>query len=171
MPEVISFGPVIGHKPQVLILGSIPGVISLQNSQYYGHPRNLFWPIMAGRFDIEIYEGYERRIQEVARLPIVLWDTIKACYREGSLDSSIQKQQLEANGIPALLDRYRQIQTIVFNGVAAEKYFKQLLQPKATIDRNLKYIRMPSTSPANASMGFEQKLECWRELLNYMSFE
>jgi len=166
--RVHSFEPVIGRDPRVLILGSMPGLVSLQFTQYYGNPRNAFWSIMAELFTIEIDCEYPQRIAQVSELPIVLWDTLKACHREGSLDSSILKHQLEANDIVALLNKYPQICAIAFNGATSEKYFKQMVKPNLPVDCDIDFIRMPSTSPANARMRFEEKLAHWRQILSYL---
>ncbi len=168
MARVHSFEPVIGCIPRILILGSIPSVVSLQFAQYYANPRNAFWPVMAELFNIDIDCDYPGRIQQVAGLPIALWDTIRACHREGSLDSSIQKDQLEANDIPALLEEYPHIGLVAFNGAASEKYFNQLVKPVLSTECELEFMRLPSTSPANAGMNFEQKLTSWRQLLHYL---
>lgn len=168
MALVHSFEPVIGSDPRILILGSMPGVISLQAVQYYAHPRNAFWPIMANLFGIDIDGGYQKRIEQVNRMPVVLWDTIKACHRDGSLDSNIQKHQIEANDIPALLDKYSCIKLIAFNGATSEKYFNQLVKPKLSENQIIDLVRFPSTSPANAGMKFEEKLRHWRRLLDYL---
>lgn len=168
MPRVHSFEPVIGVDPRILILGSMPGVVSLQATQYYGNPRNAFWSILAELFGIKIDCEYEQRIEQVSRLPLILWDTIKTCHREGSLDSNIQKHQLEANDIPALLNQYPDVVLVVFNGATSEKYFRQLVKPELSEGSNLAFIKMPSTSPANAGSSFEQKLAAWSKLLNYL---
>ncbi|MCP3687969.1 MAG: DNA-deoxyinosine glycosylase [Gammaproteobacteria bacterium] len=168
MARVHSFEPVIGHAPRVLILGSIPSVASLKFVQYYANPRNAFWPVMAELFDIDIDCDYPNRIKQVSKLPIALWDTIKACHREGSLDSSIQKDQLEANNIPVLLEEHPHIGLLAFNGAASEKYFNQLVKPVLPGGHELEFMRLPSTSPANAGMSFEQKLASWRQVLRYL---
>jgi len=168
MGRVHSFEPVIGQDPRILILGSMPGVVSLQLAQYYAHPRNAFWPIMAALFDIRIDCEYADRIRQVRHLPLVLWDTLKACHREGSLDSSIQEQRLEANDIPALLGDIPAIRLVAFNGAVSEKYFKKLVMPGLLNPSGLELIRMPSTSPANAGMGFDEKLSRWRRLLDFL---
>ncbi|MDH5353475.1 MAG: DNA-deoxyinosine glycosylase [Gammaproteobacteria bacterium] len=168
MGRVHSFEPLIGTNPGVLILGSMPSVISLQFAQYYGNPRNAFWPIMAELFDIEIGCEYSQRVDQLGRMPVILWDTIKACHREGSLDSDIQKHQLEANDIPSLLNRFSKINLLAFNGATSEKYFNQLVKPNLSSCRAIDFIRLPSTSPANAGMTFEEKLSDWRRLLDYL---
>lgn len=79
MPFIESFQPVIGTSPRVLILGSIPGIALLQVQQYYAHPRNVFWSIMAQLFDVEWSDDYTSKIQQVKCFPVILWDTLKAC--------------------------------------------------------------------------------------------
>ena len=168
MPFIESFEPVIGNNPKVLILGSIPGIASLEARQYYAHPRNAFWSIMAELFDVEWSNDYESKIQQVKCFPVVLWDTLKACHREGSLDSAITKDQLQANDIVGLLEKVPSIRLIAFNGAASEKYFKQTVGKLLNKDPHPELIRLPSTSPAHASKNFKQKLEDWNVILEYL---
>ncbi len=168
MSLVHSFEPIIGRDPRVLILGSMPGVISLQAVEYYANPRNAFWKIIAELFELDINCSYELRVQQISELPIVLWDTLRACQRSGSLDSSILKQQIEANDIRGLLEQCGDLRAIIFNGVASEKYFNQLVKLHLPANRELALLKMPSTSPANAGMKYEQKLLAWRRLLDYL---
>jgi hypoxanthine-DNA glycosylase len=164
MPFVESFEPVIGSNPRVLILGSMPGIASLNAQQYYAHPRNAFWPVMAEILGVQWAPDYAQRISQLKKYPVVLWDTLKACHRDGSLDSAIKRQELEANDIAGLLECYPSLQLIAFNGTASEKYFKQRvagdLPPGCSIER----IRLPSTSPAHASKSWQQKLQDWRAI-------
>jgi len=165
---VHSFEPIIGRDPRVLILGSMPGVISLQAVEYYANPRNAFWKIIAELFELDIDCSYELRVQQISELPIVLWDTLRACQRSGSLDSNILRQQIEANDIRGLLEQYSDLRAIIFNGAASEKYFNQLVKLHLPANRELALLKMPSTSPANAGMKYEQKLLAWRRLLDYL---
>lgn len=167
MTRVRSFEPIIGHRPRVLILGSMPGVASLEAVQYYAHPRNAFWPIMAALFGIDYRADYETRVDELAKQPLILWDTLQACQRPGSLDSNIDVKTATANYFADLLQRFPGIRAILFNGATSEKYFRQLVLPTlATLEPAL--LKMPSTSPAHAGMSFEQKLAAWRQLLDYI---
>ena len=168
MSLVHSFEPVVGRDPRIIILGSMPGVVSLQAVQYYAHPRNIFWPVLADLFGINIDCSYQERIQQVSDLPLILWDTLKSCDRNGSLDSSILKSNLEANDICSLLERYSSIKAIAFNGAASEKYFRRLVLPELTNYPSVALLKMPSTSPANAGMKFDQKLELWKRLREYL---
>ena len=158
----------IGDNPRVIVLGSMPGVASLEAAQYYAHPRNAFWPIIGELFDFDHSADYDSRIRQIESLPIVLWDSLKACYRPGSLDSNIDDGTAEANDFPWLLQQHPDIRAIFFNGATSEKYFRKLALPRLPHIDSIELIRMPSTSPANAGMSFEQKLDAWRRLLDYL---
>jgi TDG/mug DNA glycosylase family protein len=162
--RVHSIEPIIGHNPRIMILGSMPGIISINASQYYANPRNLFWTVLADLFGIDIDCSYEYRVQQMLELPIILWDTLKSCHREGSLDSKILNTNIEANDIAALLKQFPTLQAIAFNGGASEKYFDRLVKPQLANDLDIELLKMPSTSPANAGMKREQKLKIWRRL-------
>ena len=168
MAQVQSFEPVIGRQPKVIILGSMPGVASLEAAQYYAHPRNAFWPIMGQLFDIDHHASYPSRIRQLQRLPLILWDSLKSCHRPGSLDADIADNSAVANDFPDLLRRYPDIRAIVCNGATSEKYFRKLALPALPQPHAFDLLRMPSTSPANAGMNFEQKLAAWRRLLDYL---
>ena len=167
MAEVQSFEPVIGHCPRVIILGSMPGVASLEAVQYYAHPRNAFWPIMGALFDIDADADYDSRINQISEKPLILWDTLRSCRRPGSLDSNIDLASARPNDFPGLLRRYLEIRAVCFNGAASEKYFRQLVLPGLDLG-GIALIRMPSTSPANAGMSYRQKLDAWRQILDYL---
>ena len=168
MTRVRSFGPVIGTNPRVVVLGSMPGVASLEAVQYYAHPRNAFWPIMGRLFGFDAAAEYEDRIRSIEALPIILWDSLKACHRPGSLDSDIDDASAEANDFPRLLRQHPGIRAILFNGASSEKYFRKLALPLLPEIERVDLLRLPSTSPANAGMTFEQKLAAWRRLLDYL---
>jgi len=167
MPFVESFAPVIGRNPKVLILGSMPGIASLEAQQYYAHPRNAFWPVMGEILGEQWADDYARRIAQLEQHPVALWDTLRGCHREGSLDSAIRSNELVANDIVGLLEEHPSLRLIAFNGAASEKYFRQTvaktLPPECAIER----IRLPSTSPAHASKNWQQKLQDWRVIEAY----
>lgn len=168
MDQVHSFEPVIGQRPTVIILGSMPGVVSLQANQYYANPRNAFWKIMGELFSLQASASYAQRIEQISSKPVILWDSLKACHRPGSLDAKIQPASAEANDFSALLLEYSEVRAIVFNGAASEKFFRRLALPTLTNFPQLQLLSMPSTSPANAGMSFAQKLARWQALLDYI---
>ena len=168
MDQVQSFEPIVGRRPRILILGSMPGVASLEAVQYYAHPRNAFWPIMGELFAVNHKASYESRICGLEKLPLILWDTLQVCRRPGSLDSNIDISSAQANDFPALLRQFPEINAIVFNGATSEKYFRKLVVPILPGITDIDLLRMPSTSPANAGMSFAQKLAAWRRILDFI---
>ncbi len=168
MTQVQSFAPILGRHPRILILGSMPGIASLEAVQYYAHPRNVFWPIMADLFSIDAETDYARRIAQISEAPVILWDTLKRCDRPGSLDASIKRDTVEANDIPGLLGEFPGIRAVACNGATSANYFRRLVLPQIAAEIEIELLPMPSTSPANAGMTFAQKLSAWRRLLDYI---
>lgn len=163
-PRVGSFAPLVDARAKVLVLGSMPGIASLNATQYYAHPRNAFWPIMAAIFEFDRHAPYEARCKALCDAGVALWDVLRECERRGSLDSAIVDATSEVNDFPGLFAGYPDIHTVVFNGAKAADTFKRRVQNAvATPDR--RFVRMPSTSPAHASLTLAQKLARWREVL------
>jgi hypoxanthine-DNA glycosylase len=163
----IGFPAIADTNAKVLILGSMPSVQSLQQQQYYAHPRNAFWPIMARLFEFELNVDYLTRCQKLQQHNIAVWDSLKACQRQGSLDQNIDTNSMIVNDFNAFFQHHPNIQHLFFNGGKAEQVFKQrifhcLNEPF----KSLPHTRLPSTSPAHATMNFEQKLHCWQQLLS-----
>lgn len=162
--KAVSFEPHINEQSRVLILGTMPGIKSLEENQYYAHPRNAFWKIMFQLFDAKFSNNYKDRKNLILKNHLALWDILKLCFRKGSLDTHIKNE--EANEIHQLLEKYPNIHSIIFNGKSAEKFYKKYFQYKSTV----KYYQLPSTSPANATKSFDEKLAQWnmiREVLKY----
>lgn len=157
-----SFPPVSGPQAHTLILGSMPGVMSLEKQQYYVHPRNQFWAIMARIFEIPDHFEYEQKCRCLFENNIALWDVIDTCLRDGSLDSAIWQEQV--NGFPAFFEKYPDIKRICFNGQKAYQSFKRYVLPHINESRFGFHILL-SSSPANASWSFERKLAAWRAVL------
>lgn len=116
---------------------------------------------------LEIPAGadYETRIELLKHSNIALWDVLECCVRPGSLDTAIDMSSAKVNDIKALLHRHQEINVICFNGGIAEKIFKKRVLPLLE-NFSVKYIRLPSTSPAHASMSFENKVMAWRAAIN-----
>ena len=168
--RIQSFPPLLGSEPKILVLGSMPGRRSLEMHQYYAHPRNLFWPIMGIICNAGPELAYLERLAVLQKTGIALWDVLQACERDGSLDGNIHTESEVANNLPDLLDTYPSIQAIGFNGGKAWMTFRRLVQPilKAKVRENLEFIPLPSTSPANAGISFDKKLNRWQMILHYL---
>lgn len=162
-PLIYSFDPIAAEDAEILILGSMPGQASLDAGQYYAHPRNAFWPIMAKLLGFDASLSYAGKIQALQAAKIALWDVLRCCARQGSADARIESERLAANDLPRFLGTHLRIKRVFFNGSMAESCYKRHVQPQ--IDRDLAYLRLPSTSPAHASMPFADKLEAWRAVV------
>lgn len=150
---------------RVLILGSMPGRRSLDVQQYYAHPRNTFWPIMASLFRFNPELPYPLQLAQLRHHHIALWDVARQCVRPGSLDAAIQAHTVTANDFNTFFQIHPNIQLIAFNGQkAAELYRRMVLPSLATIFAAIPSLLLPSTSPAHAAISFDAKLAKWRLL-------
>lgn len=150
----------------ILILGSMPGEESLRQQEYYAYPRNAFWDIMGELFGASRALPYPERLLRLQQHHIALWDVIKHCAREGSLDSNIKHHSVIPNDFQSLFQHCPQIHTVFFNGKKAAELFQKLVLPGlAESDQQKRFITLPSTSPANASLSTRQKLEQWRLII------
>jgi TDG/mug DNA glycosylase family protein len=155
-----SFPPIVDRRSRVLVLGSLPGEESLRRSEYYAHPRNLFWPIVAALFDAPPPERYADRLALAARHRIALWDVVGIGERHASSDATIRLHQ--PNAIDRLLDEHPTIRGLAFNGGTALRLFDRHFTRRPGIG----YLALPSTSPAHARLNFAEKLARWWPLRN-----
>ncbi len=150
---------------RVLILGSMPGVASLQAECYYAHPRNRFWPLMGALCDFDPRAAYEQRMAALQAAGAGLWDVIGRCERRGSLDAAIVRGSEVANPLPTLIQRLPRLQLIACNGASAARAFERFVQPRLAAEAaRLPLLALPSTSPANAAWSFDRLLQEWRQL-------
>ena len=159
-----SFPPVASPRARVLILGSMPGVRSLQEGRYYAHPQNAFWRIAGRAIGFDPSLPYAERCRALTAAGIALWDVLRACQREGSLDAAIDTKTAEVQDFASFFAKHPHIHTVLCNGGTAHDLFVRRalpsLRPAAPT-----VVRMPSTSPAYAAMRFDAKLAAWATAL------
>ncbi len=161
--DTVCFPPLSSGSETLLILGSFPGRLSLEKQQYYAHPRNSFWPIMGSLFGFDPQLPYCQKTRLLTRNNVALWDVLSSCSRNGSLDASIRKESIRINDFETFFTEHSHIHSVFFNGALAESQFVKNVSSKPEIaNRSLFLQRLPSTSPALASLGFEEKLDIWR---------
>ena len=153
-----SFPPITSPEIEILVLGSIPGDRSIAENEYYGHPRNRFWRMLAVMRECELPENYNDKKQLLLQNRIGLWDVAQQAERKGSLDSAIKNA--EPNDIEIFIARHPSLNTIGFNGLKAEALYNRFFERKAEIN----YYSLPSTSPANAGCSLSTLCERWRVL-------
>lgn len=167
-PETLhqGLGPIIGARPRLLILGSMPGLASLRQQEYYAHPRNAFWPIMGSLLGLPAGADYATRTRALVDHGIALWDVIAACERHGSLDQAIRPHSIQVNDFVALFAAWPGIAQIAFNGATAEREFQRRVLPRLTpAQQRLPRLRLPSSSPAHAGRTLAEKRLAWQALL------
>src|SRR5262245_12081886 len=169
------FPPVSTHDACTLLLGSLPGQRSLQMQQYYAHPHNAFWKLMAAILETEGELPYARRVLLLKKNRIAVWDVLAAAERPGSLDSSIVHASARANDFAAFYRAHPLIRRVYFNGRKAEELYGRFVLPGLSAPglsspglsskgAAIRYVSMPSTSPAHAGMTFAKKLARWKKI-------
>lgn len=156
-----SFPPVVDADTRLLVLGSLPGELSLQRGQYYANPRNQFWRLMARLTEDPMPDAYEDRLAHLLGHGIGLWDTVKTAQRIGSLDAAIQGAQ--PNALQDLIAGLPKLAAIGFNGGTAARMAKAQLAEAP----GLTLVTLPSSSPA-FTMPFEAKAVAWLQLRSYL---
>ena len=157
------FPPVTRPDTRLLVLGSLPGAISLAQQRYYAHPQNQFWRLMSAVIGQDLVPlAYEERLKALLDAKVGLWDTVAAATRDGSLDSAIRLH--EASDLAALVATLPNLRAIGFNGAKSAAIGRRQLGEAS----GLALIDLPSSSPAYASLGFEQKREAWLALAAYL---
>ena len=184
---VQGFPAVADADARILILGSMPGKASLHAAEYYAHPRNAFWPIIQELFAIDRQADYTTRLRLLRRQGIALWDVLQRCQRSSSLDSDIRSEGSISNDLATFLNMHPHIRHLFFNGSKAAQLYRQYQRRLCTsVDRagsgvgkdsnvrsssgngissnsgDISCLRLPSTSAANATRSFAQKLAAWQ---------
>jgi hypoxanthine-DNA glycosylase len=157
-----GFSPVAEEDARVLVLGTLPGQISLRKGEYYGQSRNAFWRIVGDLFGIDPGLPYEERKRRLTAARVALWDVCEAAHRPGSQDASIHLDSMEANDFESFLKLHRQLKLICFNGAKAGDLFRRKVLPELSDRTKIpRFQTLPSTSPANAAMPYLEKLSRW----------
>lgn len=179
MGRKTGLAPLLCGHPRLLILGSLPGDRSLELQEYYGHPQNRFWKVIAAVHGLPCPDGYGHKKEMLARCRIVLWDIYHAASRPGSMDADIR--QAEFNDIAGLLAGFPEIRAVALNGSTAAKGFDRYVasfqgrgsgrgEARPADDatgsvniggRTVRLLRLPSTSPANARWTLEKLVRAW----------
>jgi len=157
-----GFAPIARAGAKCLVLGSLPSQMSLQNRQYYGNPRNNFWQLMGALFAAGPELTYAERAARLADCGVAVWDVLQSSVRAGSMDSAIDQKTAVANDFVTFFAGHPDIRLVCFNGQKAAQLFARLVATDLDLlYGKLRYVTLPSTSPAHAAMSFGQKLERW----------
>ena len=159
--QVHTIEPVYDSDSRILILGSFPSVKSREAGFFYGHPQNRFWKVLAGLCETETPVTTEQKKDFLLQNHIAVWDVIASCVITGSSDSSIRQ------AVPNDLDRILKmapVSCIYCNGGTAYRLYQRYLYSQTGREA----VKLPSTSPANASWSLEKLMEAWKICLSFM---
>lgn len=159
---IYSFPPIADEHSQVLILGTMPGVRSLEKREYYGHKGNHFWKIMFELFNHPATNEYTTKKQLLIDNHIALWDVLQYCEREGSSDNNIHAEQ--PNDIEQFYSKYPNVKTVFFASIKAAAYYDKYIGRT----KGIQYHTLPSPSGANGWKTFEEKVEEWKLIKKYI---
>ena len=154
-----SFDPISNADTNTLILGTMPGDKSFELGEYYGHSRNKFWEIISTISNNDLPLTYSDKKELLLKSKIGIWDVAHKANRKGSLDSAIEDE--EPNNLDNFIARHKNLKVIGFNGTKSQVLFDKYFDRKS----DLKYISLPSTSPANTGIDFDNICKHWRQIL------
>jgi hypoxanthine-DNA glycosylase len=161
---VKGFVPKVGEDARVVVLGTLPGGVSLKREEYYADPGNAFWFIAEQLFGISRDGSYDERVQGLIKNRIAIWDVLKLAERNGSLDEKIRKGTEVANDFTVFFRDHPSIKDVFFNGRKAEEYFRKLVVPALQIGAGLPRLSpaLQSTSKTNTHCKRAEKVASWR---------
>lgn len=156
-----NFKPVFDENSRILMLGTMPSPKSREVGFYYGHPRNRFWKVMSDVCEEKCPETIEEKIEFARSNRIAIWDVLAGCDICGADDSSIRNPK--ANDMNEVLE-YAEIQAIFTTGTKAYELYQKYCFPQTGIQA----VKLPSTSPANCRMSYEELRDAYKIILEYL---
>lgn len=150
-----TFAPVYNKQSKILILGTFPSVKSREGDFYYHHPQNRFWKVLSRLFETDLPLTIPAKKQMLLDHHTAIWDVIKSCDIIGSSDASIRNMQ--PNNISKILDN-SSVKRLYANGTKAYELYMRYCYPKS----KLEIVKLPSTSPANATYSLDRLVEVWK---------
>lgn len=158
--------PVATADARVLVLGSLPGRVSIERQQYYANPRNAMWDIVEQYLHVARDQEYDSRAQALRESGVALWDVLAFAERKGSLDSAIVSGTEVPNDIVGFVREHPDVEVILLNGSKAARLFRRFAQPALkAAGIQVGVIQLPSTSPANTRYTAARKLKAWTPLV------
>ena len=146
--------PEYNNDSEILILGSLPSIKSREDNFYYAHPQNKFWKVISGIYNENEPITITDKKLFLKKHKIALFDVIASCSISGSSDSSIKN--VKVNDIKSIVDKTK-INKIYTTGKKAYNLYNKYLKDKVKIEA----IYLPSTSPANATIKYNDLLEAY----------
>ena len=150
--------PILDAESHTLLLGTMPSPRSREAGFYYAHPQNRFWPVLAAVYGEAPPKDEAARRALILGHQLALWDVLARCEIRGASDASIRGAV--ANDISSLM-QHSAISRVFCTGQAAGRYYRLLVEKKTGIACRV----LPSTSPANCRIPFDELVKCYSEAL------
>lgn len=157
-----DFEPIYNKESRILMLGTMPSPKSREVGFYYGHPRNRFWKVVSDVCGETLPETKEDKIAFALRNRIAVWDVLAGCEIKGAEDSSIRNPI--PNDMNVILN-HSDVQAVFTTGTKAAQLYKKYCYPATGMEA----IYLPSTSPANCRMSYEELYEAYAKIKAYMT--
>ncbi len=119
----------VDQNSAVLILGTLPGRMSLTYGKYYADPSNKFWDILFIACGEKIDKTDQGKKQLLEKYHIALWDILYSAVRKTSNDKDISDET--PNNLPLFLSQYPNIKLLIFHSNDAYRYFKRFFNNTA----------------------------------------
>ena len=155
-----SIPPLFDQDSKILILGSFPSVKSREAQFFYHHPQNRFWKVISTVYQMPLPNTVEEKRAMLKHCGIAVWDVIQSCEIIGSADSSIKI--VIPNDLSSILE-FAGIRQIFTNGNTSHQLYMKYIYE----GNHREPIKLPSTSPANASCNMEKLARAWSIIKNY----
>lgn len=153
------FPPLYDENSKILILGSFPSVKSREAMFFYGHPQNRFWRVIAALYGEETPQNIDEKKKLILSHNLALWDSIQSCTITGSSDSSVKN--VVPNDLSLIINNSK-VDRVFCNGALSHKMYMKFIFPLT----NIKAVKLPSTSPANAAYSLDRLIEEWKVIKN-----
>lgn len=157
-----GLAPVEDPESEILILGTLPGKVSLMTRQYYANGSNQFWKIISDIYGEVLPYDYSGKIEFLRNHHIALWDVLQSADRNSSLDSDIKDPVV--NDVIGFISNHPKLRIIGLNGEKAYNYLKSGVG-LYKIPANVRVVVLPSTSAANTHMTMSEKISHWKKIL------
>jgi len=152
----------VDGRTRALVLGSLPGEVSLAQGQYYAHPQNQFWRLIGAVVGEELTGlGYPERLERLLEAGVGLWDVIATAERAGSLEAAIRGRR--PNQLAELAQGLPRLRAIGFNGGTSARIGRRALEGLG----GWSLLPLPSSSPA-FTRPFEEKKGAWMQLRPFL---
>ena len=166
--QIYGLPPVVDSMSRTIILGTLPGTLSIEKQEYYADPNNQFWSILECVLGIKglSCDNYDQKCKLILKKHIALWDILKCAERKGSTDNGFLRETILINDFSDFFKNHPHINKVLIAGTMAKNYYKKGLRD-GIIPSDIPFLIVPSTSstPGKYVLSFREKCGQWNKSL------